>query len=160
MRCDYASIAPLGRDIFTGRAMAFFQLRYISTRAAADIAKHVPGILETARRRNQANGVTGLLIFNGERFLQLLEGPERAVRETFERIGRDPRHLGVAVLGTAISPERAFREWDMAYEELTGAVAQFDSLEEQVAALVANAPAHIAREFVAYASLARPLRRA
>lgn len=129
-----------------------FQLRYISTLGDGVGVDEVPRILEAARRINRRNGVTGLLLFNGERFLQLLEGEEQVVRETFDRIAADPRHRGIAILGTTTSDRRAFADWDMAYEELKGG-GQGTTLADQVAALVAGAPERIAYEFVGYARL-------
>ncbi len=137
-----------------------FQLRYISTLAEGVDADEVPKILETARRINRQNRITGLLLFNGERFLQLLEGEKAVVRATFERIAVDPRHRGVAILGTTTSDRRAFSDWDMAYERLGGTRVETGGLAEQVAAMVTGAPDRIAREFIGYARLAPARRRA
>lgn len=130
-----------------------FQLRYISTLSDGVGTDEVPRILEAARRINRRNGVTGLLLFNGERFLQILEGDEQVVRATFERISGDPRHRGIAVLGTTFSPVRAFAEWDMAYEPVHGSAPSGASLVDMVASMVSGVPDRIAREFISYARL-------
>ncbi len=54
-------------------------LTYVS-RASLDLAERdLIDILETARLRNALEGITGVLIFNGVRFLQIIEGAEAAI---------------------------------------------------------------------------------
>ncbi len=48
--------------------------------------------------------------------MQLLEGPEAAVRDCFTMIGRDPRHDGLKILMTGMYEERDFPEWTMGFE--------------------------------------------
>jgi hypothetical protein len=71
-------------------------------------------ILDVARARNSEAGITGVLLFNAERFVQILEGPEDAVLKIFESIKRDPRHTAVTVLMTGRKPKRHFETWSMA----------------------------------------------
>lgn len=130
-----------------------FQLRYISTATAGGVAVDLPAILESARRRNRADGITGLLLFNGARFLQLLEGEEDKVRAAYARISADPRHGGIALLGTGMAGGRAFAGWDMAYEQVAAAAGSGRSLVEIVESMIAHAPDRIAREFRGYARL-------
>ncbi|MBA3882311.1 MAG: BLUF domain-containing protein [Chthoniobacterales bacterium] len=42
-----------------------------------------------SRRNNELSGITGMLLYQERRFLQILEGDEHAVRQTYERILRD-----------------------------------------------------------------------
>lgn len=74
------------------------------------------GILLDARRCNARDGVTGALICRREVFLQLLEGPEREVLATFARIGRDDRHMDVALHLSAPASERMFGDWAMLHD--------------------------------------------
>lgn len=72
-------------------------------------------ILEASRRTNQRLGVTGALMFNGGAFAQVLEGPQKGVEQTFERIQCDPRHGDVTVLEGGPIRERGFVNWSMAF---------------------------------------------
>ena len=72
-------------------------------------------ILRVARDRNPSVGVTGALLFNADRFAQVLEGPRGAVEGIFERIQVDLRHSGVEVLDFSPVDGRAFGNWSMAY---------------------------------------------
>jgi Sensors of blue-light using FAD len=94
-----------------------FQLLYVSHLApGADFAV-VKEIVDVARLRNPAHGITGALLFDGERFCQLIEGAEAEVSTLMQSISRDPRHTDVRVLFAAPSPhsERALRRWVSGY---------------------------------------------
>lgn len=70
-------------------------------------------ILSTSRRNNAEHGVTGYLIFDGETFLQVLEGFSQAVTATFGRIEADPRHRRLSTLSSRVAPRRLFQSWAM-----------------------------------------------
>jgi hypothetical protein len=73
-------------------------------------------MLLSARVRNAASGVTGMLVYAGGNFMQVLEGPPLEVRRTLTRIRRDPRHTGLIVLLETEVSERYFPQWSMAFE--------------------------------------------
>ena len=77
------------------------------------------GLLDVSRTSNAARGLTGMLLYRDGRFMQVLEGPEDAVRSTLVRIAADPRHSGVWTLATETIEERAFPDWTMGYRTLT-----------------------------------------
>lgn len=72
-------------------------------------------ILESSRRYNTANAITGMLLFNGNFFLQCLEGGRAAVNETYGRILRDERHIESVLLSYETIERRAFSDWAMGY---------------------------------------------
>jgi hypothetical protein len=80
-------------------------------------------ILQTARRKNKEQNVTGALLFNSGYFAQALEGPRLAIEQIFERIQRDPRHGDVTVLSSQKEGRRDFPEWSMAYVAPPGGAA-------------------------------------
>lgn len=61
------------------------------------VAIGMPGLVNAARARNAACGITGVLYSDGAYFSQLLEGPQAAVETVFASICRDPRHQAVRV---------------------------------------------------------------
>lgn len=71
-------------------------------------------IVSVSRRNNAHDGVTGYLIFDGDGFLQILEGERDAVDKTFARIERDQRHRETRVIGKTTADQRAFVNWSMA----------------------------------------------
>ncbi len=74
------------------------------------------GILLDARRCNARDGITGALICRHDIFLQLLEGPEDAVQNTFDRIAHDDRHLEMVRRVLRHVPDRMFGEWSMLHD--------------------------------------------
>jgi EAL domain-containing protein (putative c-di-GMP-specific phosphodiesterase class I) len=65
-------------------------------------------IIEKAKRRNSELGITGILLFNGVDFLQILEGAEESVILLFHKIREDKRHQGVVELMRDYGPRRRF----------------------------------------------------
>lgn len=78
-------------------------------------------IIKTARAFNAAHGVTGILVFDGQRFLQHLEGPEQILTDLIVRIAQDPRHIDFTLQhhGASVGPRR-FPNWSMAYADIDG----------------------------------------
>lgn len=92
--------------------MRLYRLIYASRPFGFDLAM-LGGILLSARRNNRRDGVTGALVCRADLYLQLLEGPEPAVKATFARIGDDDRHVDVVPLVASRVASRLFPEWDM-----------------------------------------------
>ncbi|MEL6544545.1 MAG: BLUF domain-containing protein [Myxococcota bacterium] len=78
----------------------------------------VDKILEVSRRNNAKNDITGMLMFKGGVFVQMLEGPEGPVRETYARISEDPRHDNPFVLYEGVTENRFFPNFAMGYQRL------------------------------------------
>jgi hypothetical protein len=101
-------------------------------------------ILETARRNNDRDGVTGATLYTAEAFTQVLEGPTPMVEATFERICCDLRHRRVQILEMTKANERIFTSWQQIQAltptgswlmpEGVGAVIQImrDSLQQRI----------------------------
>ncbi len=70
-------------------------------------------LVSAALQRNQAESVTGLLIYDGGRFLQWLEGPADSVDRIWRSIQADGRHTDVEILGRMPSTVRCFPDWGM-----------------------------------------------
>jgi len=70
-------------------------------------------ILKKSTHNNPAVGVTGVLCFSGEIFLQVLEGGRGQVSKLYNRIAQDPRHQDVVLLSYDEIDERSFAGWAM-----------------------------------------------
>jgi hypothetical protein len=66
-----------------------------------------------ARELNALDGISGLLIFNGTHFLQIVEGSPEAVDELVERLRLDRRHSAFEVRDEREVERRAFPGWSM-----------------------------------------------
>lgn len=106
------------------------QITYISTAKPELPASAIDEILSASRRNNGAAGVTGLLLYDGYRFLQALEGEPAMVSRTFDRIKADPRHRAVVMLSSRDVAGRSFGEWAMAAQRV--AIASGSTVPEMV----------------------------
>lgn len=61
-----------------------------------------------ANAENTQSDVSGILLYNGKHFFQLLEGPEEQVMRIFRHISEDKRHTNVVELLCDYAPARRF----------------------------------------------------
>lgn len=87
------------------------------SRATADVDDAaVARIIESARRLNPVQGITGLLVFGSGIFFQWLEGPRDNVKALMATLRTDPRHDSIIELTTNEEVrERLFPDWDMEF---------------------------------------------
>lgn len=76
-------------------------------------APDLEDIQHTARELNTLDGITGLLVFNGTHFLQIVEGSHEAIDDLIARLRRDPRHSGLEVRDERKVARRSFPDWAM-----------------------------------------------
>jgi hypothetical protein len=100
---------------------ALHELLYISFIAPAAQLDAVGKIARQARDANAKVDITGLLVFDGERFCQYLEGPADDVGRLFERIEVDPRHRRVKLLHRGDSAQRRFHRFSMGFASVEDA---------------------------------------
>lgn len=114
---------------------ALYEVLYVSTLAAEEPLSVVAQIAARARKVNAELDVTGLLIFDGQRFCQQLEGPQKAVLKLIERIRNDPRHVNVEVLHHGPLAGRRFQQFTLAFStvEDVDALARLERLDGEVA---------------------------
>ena len=93
--------------------MALKSLTYTSLASFALQAGDLEAIHRTAREANALEGITGLLIFNGTQFLQIIEGAPNAIDELVEKLRRDRRHSGLEIRDEREVSVRSFPDWSM-----------------------------------------------
>ena len=106
-----------------------FQLVYAS-RANPLQAEEVMDLLQGARQNNQKRGITGLLLYGQELFLQVLEGERGAVNELFRAIVTDERHNDVTILEARTISARDFSAWAM------GSIGWPDELDDRTRSML------------------------
>lgn len=100
-------------------------------------------ILNSSHAKNKLNDLTGHLYYDGNSFLQIIEGEENAVRSLYEKIKIDPRHTNVETLYENEINERAFEGWEMAFKELEtstvhNSMVMFNNLKQNSTRRIAN----------------------
>ncbi|WP_235522587.1 MULTISPECIES: BLUF domain-containing protein [unclassified Plantibacter] len=135
-------------------------LVYASTATQPFSDEDLTALLATSRENNARSGLTGMLVHRDGRFLQVLEGPEAAVRGLMDTLSADPRHTGIRVMFEEPIRERQFADWTMGFEradsgsaaDLDGYRDTFDDLDRDDPTATMRALRELARWFRSRAS--------
>lgn len=73
----------------------------------------IHSLVARAQAHNQERGITGVLFLRGPIFFQTIEGPSHEVRDLYNRIRSDDRHVSVYTLLDEETSERRFAKWSM-----------------------------------------------
>lgn len=98
--------------------MDIYQLLYVSGATRPMGEDDLDAILTASRRNNDEKGVTGVLLFAEDTFIQVLEGERSVVRDLAARIRKDKRHRNFMVLVERTTATRAFADWQMGFKRL------------------------------------------
>ena len=72
-------------------------------------------ILKKAREKNSKLNITGMLLYKGGNFLQVLEGEQDVVNDLYAVIKQDPRHHSIRTFASRPITERTFGHWEMGF---------------------------------------------
>lgn len=97
----------------TGGAMK--SILYVSVADPELVSDDIYQLVGNAQQRNREDGISGIMLYNGSNFLQLIEGEAGALNNCFDRILNDPRHSGIVTLRNDPVSVREFPEWSMRY---------------------------------------------
>ncbi|MDY6945836.1 MAG: BLUF domain-containing protein [Pseudomonadota bacterium] len=95
-----------------------YSLVYVSSASTLFTKQQLTELLQTARERNSAAQITGMLLYKDGNFMQVLEGEESAVKKLFNDISADQRHKGVMILLSGSVQSRTFPDWSMGFRDL------------------------------------------
>lgn len=95
--------------------MALYELVYVSFALRPMPPDELLTMLDEFRRFNDEHGITGLLVYHRQEFMQLLEGEQQEVLALYGRICHDPRHQQVHTLWEGPLAARAFESWSMGF---------------------------------------------
>jgi hypothetical protein len=89
---------------------------YVSDIADGFTGSTVLDIVTRSRTNNERDDISGLLVFDGRRFAQFVEGPPPPIEALLGRPGSDLRHMNMEVLWRASAlGGRRFPSWRMGY---------------------------------------------
>ena len=102
-------------------------------------ADDLHAIHSAALRFNALDDITGLLVFNGTHFLQIIEGETKAIDDLLARLRRDPRHSGIEVRDERRIEARSFPDWAMELVRVSTSYFEArDTIADRVPASVAG----------------------
>ncbi|KAF6661862.1 diguanylate phosphodiesterase [Pantoea sp. EKM101V] len=93
-------------------------LIYRSQLAGSVSPEKLQALVERASVKNAAAEVTGILLYDGQHFFQVLEGSVENVHTVFQRISQDDRHFNLIELMRDYAPARRFGHAGMALFDL------------------------------------------
>jgi hypothetical protein len=91
---------------------------YISSATREFSESDLTALLEQSRAKNARLDITGILLYNDGNIMQLLEGPESAVRNLIKTIYADNRHTGIIQLLDKEISKREFPQWSLEFRKL------------------------------------------
>ena len=91
------------------------RLLYASRAASPLTDSVIDVILAQSRAHNPGLGITGILCYSDDLFMQVLEGGRDEVCDLYNTIVRDPRHVHVRLLSYEEIRERRFGSWTMGH---------------------------------------------
>jgi len=95
-----------------------YQIIYVSTASRFFNRTELLAFLQPARERNARANITGMLLYKDGQLMEVLEGPEGAVKESFDHISQRSEHYGLMVINKAYIKQRQFTDWSMAFQDL------------------------------------------
>ena len=95
------------------------QLFYLSSARDGLKSDDLNKIVDSALRFNNENDITGIILYRGGIFLQLLEGEATLIQNLFEKIKLDHRHTNIVEVFNIPCKKRIFTTWSEGYREIT-----------------------------------------
>jgi FAD-dependent sensor of blue light len=97
---------------------SLISLIYASRATAAFHEHEIPELLKQVRVANAKHEITGMLLYIGASFLQVLEGQPAMVEAVFGKILQDKRHAQITLIAKESILEREFEGWTMSHKTL------------------------------------------
>lgn len=93
-------------------------IAYVSSAVTEFTKPQLRELLQRSQEKNRRLEITGLLVYGGGNFMQVVEGPEENVRELYQVVCQDPRHKDLYTLFEEPLEQREFPDWSMAFHDL------------------------------------------
>jgi hypothetical protein len=102
------------------KEISMIQTAYVSRAAEAMTQESLLALLQQCLENNEASGVTGMLLYGNDTFLQVLEGEEAVLDTVVEKIRKDPRHSKIHFLYRKPVERRQYTDWSMGFKRVSG----------------------------------------
>ena len=94
------------------------QTTYISTPTRPMTSDDLMNILNNSRLNNACTGVSGMLLYTGSEFIQILEGEDKVIEDLLDTIKHDPRHRDFRIIEKKKITNREYAEWTMGFKRI------------------------------------------
>jgi hypothetical protein len=92
-----------------------YQLIYTSYATVPFTEQELVSLLKQSQQWNELVGITGVLLYNDEHFVQVLEGSAEAIGDLYGKLLRDVRHHTIIRLTSGRITARRFGSWTMSF---------------------------------------------
>ncbi len=97
--------------------LAYLIYKSIPTTNLAE--KDLLEIAEQSKHNNVDNGLTGLLVYGNNEFVQILEGEEDAIETLYNKVLADTRHNNIKLIKRGRLERRYFPSWSMGFRSVS-----------------------------------------
>jgi hypothetical protein len=92
-----------------------YQLIYISSSTKSLAREEFLELVAQSQGKNDAMGITGVLMFKDGNFMQVLEGEQELIAKLYSTIKVDPRHTLVCIIQEGPISLREYQGWSSTY---------------------------------------------
>ena len=117
------------------------ELTYVSEPAQEMSFLGLMRLLYHSYLRNTSMGITGALIFENNRFGQVIEGPRTQIEDLWEKIQKDTRHKNIRLIESKSIENRSFSKWTMVFQDSEEVAKNLSEVAVAVAVEDVNFPA-------------------
>ncbi len=103
------------------------QIIYLSSATEQLTEESLIRLLSGTQKRNASRHITGLLLYHDGNIIQILEGPEAAVKTLYAKIEKDRRHKGISLICSKAIEARDFPDYRMGFKRMKG-----ETLEQEI----------------------------
>ena len=107
-----------------------YEALYVSSLPEGSSLRTIADIAAASRVANVEAEITGLLVFDGSRFCQQIEGRQKAVLKLLEKISLDLRHENVQILHHQFLEKRRFSRFSLGYTMIEDDIDTLENLEK------------------------------
>ena len=96
-------------------------IEFIYTSYASEpfLSEQLSALQKQCQDHNNPNQITGMLLYDNQQFMQVLEGEQAVIEALFKKIKSDPRHQQVKALIHTPITERNFANWSMGLVDIS-----------------------------------------
>ncbi|MEN8772277.1 MAG: BLUF domain-containing protein [Akkermansiaceae bacterium] len=92
---------------------SMFRLAYVSEASVGFGPEDLRDICSKSAERNSLADITGILVMDRGKILQVLEGSKQSVESLFAKISRDPRHANISQVSGSEQSGRLLTTWSL-----------------------------------------------
>ncbi len=95
-----------------------YRIIYLSSATTKFTNEEILTLLNASRKKNEANEITGLLLYSDGNFLQIIEGKQKKIKALYAKINMDQRHRNIIKVFEGKVSHRIYPKWHMGFNSI------------------------------------------